>query len=216
MKKQRDQAQIQAIRERILEAALSIFQKDGFAGLTMRALARQTGMTAPNLYNYFSGKDEIYLTLVIQGFTQLRDQMAAAEKAHPEPADRGRAFMEAYLSFGRKNPVLYGLMFTLPTPKYNDYLGTKLEKLSERELILSMEVAAMAEKAFCDLAAAQPFAPGLSAQAGVIGVWGLLHGLVSLEHSGVVQYVAPDPDSVFRTVMDACFSLLSLARGKNP
>jgi hypothetical protein len=31
-------------------------------------------------------------------------------------------------------------MFTYPTPKYNDYVGTALEKLSEVEYRISMEI----------------------------------------------------------------------------
>ncbi|MEW5735394.1 MAG: TetR/AcrR family transcriptional regulator [Thermodesulfobacteriota bacterium] len=214
MKKQRDESEISAIRERILSSALSIFETEGFSQLTMRALAKKMDMTAPNLYNYFSGKDEIYLYLVIQGFTLLRDRFSEAEKAHPDPAERGRALMAAYLAFGRENPAHYGLMFTHQTPKYNDYVGTRLEKLSLQELTLSLEVAAIADRAFQDLARTTVGLSDLDARAGVIGVWGLLHGLVSLLHSGVVQYVAPDTDAVYQKVMDSCFSLLSLA-GKN-
>lgn len=215
MKKQRDESEIAAVKERILASALTLFTSQGFAGLTMRALARETGMTAPNLYNYFSGKDEIYLNLVIRGFSMLKNRMEKAEQQAADPASRGRALMEAYLGFGLENPAYYGLMFTYQTPKYNDYVGTSLEALSERELVLSMEVAGIAERSFSELAGRLSLPEGLSAQAGVIGVWGLLHGLTSLFHSGVVQYVAPDPDSAYRKVMDACFSLLSLAKGKN-
>ena len=49
------------IKDRILETALQHLIEDGFEHFSMRKLAARLGMTAANIYNYFTNKDEIYL-----------------------------------------------------------------------------------------------------------------------------------------------------------
>lgn len=45
-------------RERILNAALNLFSKQGYDGTSVDEIAAECGMKAPNLYRYFKGKDE--------------------------------------------------------------------------------------------------------------------------------------------------------------
>jgi AcrR family transcriptional regulator len=88
MKTARGKAEISQIRKNILEKALDIIAAKGLDGLTMRSLAKKTGMTAPNLYNYFSSKDEIYIHLVIQGFEMLYQDLKTAHQENQNPLDR--------------------------------------------------------------------------------------------------------------------------------
>jgi AcrR family transcriptional regulator len=46
-------------RERILDAAVSLFQEHGFAGTSIRDLAERAGVTTAAMYYYFDGKDQI-------------------------------------------------------------------------------------------------------------------------------------------------------------
>lgn len=46
-------------RERILNNAAEIFALSGYEGLSMRALAKQTGVTQSVLYHYFESKDSL-------------------------------------------------------------------------------------------------------------------------------------------------------------
>lgn len=46
-------------RRRIVEVALSILDSDGADALSTRRLARELGVRAPSLYNYFATKEEI-------------------------------------------------------------------------------------------------------------------------------------------------------------
>jgi AcrR family transcriptional regulator len=48
------------IRRTILQAARCEFLKKGFKEASMRAIARQSGITLSNIYNYFRSKDEIF------------------------------------------------------------------------------------------------------------------------------------------------------------
>jgi len=195
MKPSRSPEEIAAIRERVLDQALEIIGRQGLEGLTMRALAGRLGMTAPNLYNFFANKDELYLSLVVRGFAMLHEALVAARDGADTPTDRGRAMMAAYVRFGLEHPRYYDIMFTLPTPKHNDYLGTPHEALSEQEYRLSMEIAAMAQAALAEVLGKES-EPAL-VQRRLIQVWSLLHGMISLRNSQVVTYLAEDIPAIY-------------------
>lgn len=51
----------QAIRNRIVKAALNLFQTKGFDGTTTRAIARKAGIAEGTVFNYFKTKEDIAL-----------------------------------------------------------------------------------------------------------------------------------------------------------
>ena len=51
-------------RKRILDAALEVFSQYGFRGATLDQIATEAGLSKPNILYYFSGKDEIHVTLL--------------------------------------------------------------------------------------------------------------------------------------------------------
>ena len=51
-------------RERILDVALDLFARHGFAGTSVRQLARAVGLRESSLYNHFAGKEAIYHALI--------------------------------------------------------------------------------------------------------------------------------------------------------
>jgi len=53
-------------RQRILDEALNLFAQHGYAGTSMRMLARATGLRESSLYNHFSGKDDLYQSTLAQ------------------------------------------------------------------------------------------------------------------------------------------------------
>ena len=46
-------------RAAIIEAALRLFQENGYDGTTMRAIAREAGVSVGNAYYYFASKEEL-------------------------------------------------------------------------------------------------------------------------------------------------------------
>lgn len=53
--------QKQKIRERIVKAALTLFQTKGFDATTTKAIARKAGIAEGTVFNYFKSKDDIAL-----------------------------------------------------------------------------------------------------------------------------------------------------------
>ncbi|MEM9464386.1 MAG: TetR/AcrR family transcriptional regulator [Actinomycetota bacterium] len=60
----------------VVNAAASILEESGWAGLNMREVARRAGVSAGALYQWFAGKDEIYAELYT---TRLNQGVAAFE-----------------------------------------------------------------------------------------------------------------------------------------
>lgn len=202
MKQPRSSEELDRIRERIIEAALAVIVEDGYTSLTMRRLGTRLHMSAPNLYNFFKSKDEIYISIVIKGFQMLYDEMARASKSSSGRAERAHAMLEAYVRFGMTNKYYYDIMFTMPTPKYNDYVGTPYEKLSEVELKISMDIARLGVDAMKGLRKGSPKLSDEDVLHEIIKIWSTLHGMVSLANSNIIGYVATDVEKTHNRILD--------------
>ncbi len=198
-RKARKPEEIEKIRESILLEALDIISRGGYSTLTMRDLAARVKMTSTNIYNYFSSKDEIYLMLAIKGFQTLRGRLTAAREAHSDPESRARSFLEAYFRFGMDESHYYDIMFSLPMPRYRDYLGTELESTAQVEMDLSDEIIKLS------LAVVKEMNPGLNEEERLLRllhIWSILHGIISLTRSKVLQYVSGDIEGLYRRLVD--------------
>jgi AcrR family transcriptional regulator len=122
MKKQTSSPRVQRNREAaiqsILNAARAIMREEGVAALSMQELARRMNMRAPSLYNYFTGKTEIYDTLFRLGFTMYDVHIKELMKASTGLRDELRINIEGYMSFALENPDLYQLCFERPVPGF--------------------------------------------------------------------------------------------------
>jgi AcrR family transcriptional regulator len=102
----------------ILDTARDIMREEGVAALSMQELARRMDMRAPSLYNYFSGKTEIYDTLFRLGFTLYDEHRRKVLKDAKTIHDVIRLSIEAIMSFALEHPELYQLCFERPVPGF--------------------------------------------------------------------------------------------------
>ncbi|MER5770591.1 TetR/AcrR family transcriptional regulator [Streptomyces sp. NPDC001985] len=77
-------------RTLILETALRLFQEHGYDKTTMRAIAKEAGVSVGNAYYYFSSKEHL-----IQGFY---DRIAAEHRAAVRPVLEAETALEARLA----------------------------------------------------------------------------------------------------------------------
>ena len=99
------------MRQEILDAARKLLQEEGIKGLTMRALGRAVGVTAPTLYDYFPSKEAVLDALFVQGTRILTHAFDEAMAASRPGRDRLRAVAVAYRRFALDHPDLYFLIF---------------------------------------------------------------------------------------------------------
>lgn len=182
------QEEVEAVRGRILEEALSIINAEGYANLSMRKLALRLGFTAKTIYNYYSNKDELYLMALIEGFGDMVQDFRAACRACAEPVEKLRALAQAYVRWGIANKHSYNIMFSMDTPKYSDYIGTPMEPVAERQNLVALQLAEIATAVLSEAAAARHLPAGEIPHR-LLQFWSTLHGLVSLSISRVTLEV---------------------------
>lgn len=79
--------------EEIVQTARRILVKDGPEAVSLRAIAREMGMTAPGLYRYFGNYEELVRYLTASIFTELGNDIHQAIEA-AEPTVTGPAATE--------------------------------------------------------------------------------------------------------------------------
>lgn len=92
----------------------------GAASLSLRAIARELGITAPAIYNYFPDRDSLVTELIIDAYTSLGDWQIEAQAfvSSDDLAGKLRAIGIAYRNWAHTYPQRYQLIFGTPIPGY--------------------------------------------------------------------------------------------------
>jgi AcrR family transcriptional regulator len=99
-----------ALRDALLKAAESVLRRDGLAGLTLRAVAREAGVSHAAPAHHFGDLTGLLSELAAVGFQRFGAAMQNAVAA-ASPAEKGLASARAYIGYAQANPGMYGLMF---------------------------------------------------------------------------------------------------------
>jgi len=207
----RSPEEIEQIRRNIMDHALELITKEGFEGFTMRKLAGRLGIAAKTIYNYFQNKDELYLCLLTKGFQQLYECSVKAVEPHTDPADKLKAAAAAYVEFGLENPNIYNLMFTWQVPKYNDYVGTPMEKVAQHELETARKNPEFTRDLVREYLGDSVSINDEEIQIELLHNWTHLHGYVSGINNDLLEYVIENPLSQKQQVIDRSFRNFKLA-----
>jgi AcrR family transcriptional regulator len=95
----------------ILATALRLFERDGQDGLTMRALARELGVSAPSLYFHVESREDLLRQLTREGLLDFGRVLGGAVAGEPDPARRIHLMADAYAAFAFEHPQLFVLLF---------------------------------------------------------------------------------------------------------
>ncbi len=101
------------LRHRILDVSEHLIDTEGLAALSMREVARRSGVTHQAPYHHFADKEAIFAELVTRGFVDLTARLA---QANDQIATAGRlkatiASGMAYVGFAIDHPGLFRVMF---------------------------------------------------------------------------------------------------------
>ncbi len=93
------------LREALLERAAEVIAERGIEALSLRALARDLGVSHAAPRAHFADRRALLCELAKEGFRLSVDAMhAGAEAAGPDPVARYRALGRAYVQFARDHP----------------------------------------------------------------------------------------------------------------
>lgn len=96
------------LRRALLGAARKIMEQEGALALSLRAVAREAGVSPAAPYHHFRDKAELLAAVAEEGFDGLGQAMRDARDT--EPNDALTAMGVAYVMFARENPTLYRVM----------------------------------------------------------------------------------------------------------
>ena len=100
-------------RPEVLDAALELFLESGYEGTSMDAIARAAGVTKPVVYACFSGKDELFRSLLAREEERILSEIQGAFE-DIDLADPEATLIEGYTGFLRAvagSPDVYRLIF---------------------------------------------------------------------------------------------------------
>lgn len=99
------------LRRALIEAARRILEAEGPGALSLRAVAREAGVSPAAPYHHFKDKAELLDAVANQGWEMLHCALTHARQVVKEPRAQTVELGLAYVRFARDNPALYRVMY---------------------------------------------------------------------------------------------------------
>jgi AcrR family transcriptional regulator len=185
------------LREEIVAGAVALLDETGDeTAVTLRAVARRVGISAPSIYRHFADQPSIMLAVVQQAFAELDAELRRAfDTAGEDPRDRLFAVATGYLEFARIHPGRYRTMLGglwMPDLDTSSVTEADLHALGRG----SMQVLT---DALADCVAAG-IATSTDPAADAVALWVGLHGLA---HQQAVTVSFPWPPDIAERLVAA-------------
>lgn len=102
----------------IKDVARRLLVGGGAGAISLRAVAREVGLSAPALYRYFGSHEELVTTLIVDLYDELTAAISAARDAVPPEDLSGRllAVARETRSWAVTHPAEFELVFAAPVP----------------------------------------------------------------------------------------------------
>ncbi|THD77019.1 MAG: TetR/AcrR family transcriptional regulator [Phenylobacterium sp.] len=98
------------LRRALVDAARRILEAEGPTALSLRAVAREAGVSPAAPYHHFKDKAELLDAVAQEGWEMLDAAMGKA-MAEAEAPDKLTAIGISYVCFAREHPALYRVMY---------------------------------------------------------------------------------------------------------
>ena len=229
-----------ATSQEIVQTARRLLIERGSAAISLRAIAREMGMTAPALYRYYASHEELIHHVIAAIFTELgdyletaiRDTARAAAAADAAAADATAAKLitacQAFRTWATAHPAEFGMIFASPLPGIEMSHIDPLDECGFRFGLIFLGL-------FHELWQNKPFPvpaddeldPGLRAQLAryrrelgtdlplgalqtFLRCWVQLYGTVSLETFGQLRFALDNSEPMFELMLGDLASMIGL------
>jgi AcrR family transcriptional regulator len=159
------------LRDALVQAALRESELGGPEAISLKALAKELGVSQPAPYRHFADREALLQAVTAEAFRQFSAILRGAI-AKPSPRSKLSRLAQAALDFGLKRNGIYRLMFASRTmasaEKHSELHTAAYETL--RLLVESFEAPAV----------------GLLRERHALQVWAALHGVISLAEQGLL------------------------------
>jgi AcrR family transcriptional regulator len=155
------------LRNACLFAALQLLEDGDETTLSLREVARRAGVSANAPYRHYADKDALLAALAVHGYELLREDLIAA--AAKDTDGQVVEISLAYVHFALDHPAVFRLMFGHPCNRTRQDVKDAANATSA---VLAEQIRGTAPKA--------------EAEAFLLGVWAIVHGLATLILDGKV------------------------------
>jgi AcrR family transcriptional regulator len=138
-KKTRGRPSIPFLHETILRHAGDLFAKNDFARVSVDEIAARSGVGKGSIYRQFGSKEELYATVVIDGFRHLQKEIRSALSARASTRDQIATVVRHTLLFFWTRRQFFALLHdptALPAALARSYLKQRLELAKMISVIL--------------------------------------------------------------------------------
>jgi AcrR family transcriptional regulator len=217
MLNRRDRVRAATVTE-IKDTARRILVADGPDGLSLRAIAREMGMTAPALYRYFPSREDLVIALIAELYGELTGTMEAARDA-VDPADAPAQLAEtsrAFRAWALANPREFALLFGSPIPgidaqqddspasaaseRFGEVFGALVARIYQADpfpIPRDEDIAPQLREELRTWCSAFPVELPLGAAQVFLSCWIQLYGMVAMEVFGHLKFALPDAEPMF-------------------
>jgi AcrR family transcriptional regulator len=159
------------LREALVQAALRQAERDGPEAISIKALAKQLGVSQPAPYRHFADREALLQAATAEAFRQFN---AILGEAIRKPSKRSKLsrFAQTALDFGLRRNGIYRLMFASRIMACAPSRG-ELHVAARETLALLVE-------------AFEAPAVGLLRERHALQIWAALHGVISLAEQGLL------------------------------
>jgi AcrR family transcriptional regulator len=228
-----------ATTEEIIQTARRLLVQSGPEAVTLRAIAREMGMTAPGLYRYFDSHEELLRHVCADIFTELGEGIrqaieaaavlaGAADQVTAKLTVKMVAACREFRRWSLSHQAEFGLLFGVPLPGLDD---GRYDIADECALAFAGTFFTL----FLELWTRVPFPvpdaadidPGLRDQLGryrdllgsdipvgavltFLRCWTVLYGAVAMEVFGHMRFALSDPAPMFEITLGDLAALIGL------
>lgn len=224
----RERLRAETTRE-IKKTAFALLTEGGPDAVTLRAIARDIGMTAGAIYSYYDTRDALVSELISDVYNSLVDTLEAARDTANGPARRIIVWGEAFRRWAVENPAGFRLVYGDGVPGYEpppdgpaveaavracmDLVGLVASAWPWAEALQSADGygwngfdSALSSRVKAEFPDLPPSAVALAFR-----IWGRMHGLVALEVYGHLGARVRDPAALYRAELRDLVRSLGLA-----
>lgn len=189
---QRDHYHHGDLRAALVAEGLKQLESGGVGSVSLRALAKASGVSPNAPYRHFADKNALMGALAAEGFLRFADTVVSASQGRGTEALRNQG--QAFLEFALAHPALYRLMFS---PYGYSLTSDTCQREASRAFGSLVATAARAQ--------AEGWKAGYTLTDAVLAYWSALHGWAGLLGDNLVPPEVEPPsvsrwlDTVFET-----------------
>ncbi len=228
-----------ATSEEIIQTARRLLVHSGPEAVTLRAIAREMGMTAPGLYRYFDNRDELVRHICANIFTELGSDIhqaiedavppaGAADQVAAKLTVKMAAACQEFRRWALNHQAEFSLLFGVPLPGLDDgrydiadecamaFAGTFFTLFLELWSMVPFPVpdAADIDPGLRDQLSRYRELLGSDIPVGAVltflRCWTVLYGAVAMEVFGHLRFALSDPAPMFEITLGDLAALIGL------